>query len=161
MPDAPEDRDQLNATLARKLETLAPRYGYLARRMLQGCSDEERLTIAQFRALQTIKRLGDPGATNLDLARSISVSPPAMTAMIDGLVERGFVTRTIDPDNRRQVLILITEPGDARLYTATESVERALARGINSLTEKETDDLSNGLNALEKVFSTLNDFDER
>jgi DNA-binding MarR family transcriptional regulator len=158
---SPDDgRDQRNALLAQRYEAIAPQYGYLIRRVLQGLADEERLTIPQFRTLQTLRKRGEPGATNLDLARRISVSPPAMTAMIDGLVDRGFVTRTIDPVNRRQVLILLTEMGIEQFDVASRSIEAEVAKGINLLGDQEAASLAAGLDALERVFTFITAQDE-
>jgi DNA-binding MarR family transcriptional regulator len=155
-----DDRDNQIAERARRFEAIAPAYGYLVRRVLQEQSEGERLTIPQFRTMQTLGQHGVPGATNLDLARRISVSPPAMTAMIDGLVERDLVTRTTDPDNRRQVVILLTELGRERLHAATRAIEERLALGISHLSEDQVLDLDRGLAALELAFGYLLDASE-
>ena len=156
MPTADDRRLNRGAELARRFESIAPFYGFLVRGVLHEQRDGDRLTIPQFRTMQTLHRLGVTGATNLDLARRISVSPPAMTAMIDGLVERGLVTRTTDPENRRQVLILLTDLGDERLTAATKAIEERLSLGMSQLSSEEVDQLDAGLAALKKVFSVLN-----
>jgi DNA-binding MarR family transcriptional regulator len=155
MTNADSRRERDNAALARRYEAIAPRYGILVRRVLQGQGDEERLTIPQFRTLQTLHARGGTGATNLDLARRISVSPPAMTAMIDGLIERGHVTRTIDPGNRRQVVILLTDSGVEQLDTCSRAIENELVRGLNKLTDAEVEKLADGLDALETMFDHI------
>ena len=43
-----------------------------------------------------------------DIAEWIGVSPPTASEQIDGLVEAGLAERTINPDDRRQVLVELT-----------------------------------------------------
>lgn len=160
MQPAEEHGPSRSAELARRFEAIAPVYGFMIRAVLQEQSDGERLTIPQFRTMQTLQRLGGEGATNLDLARRISVSPPAMTAMIDGLVERELVTRTTDPENRRQVLILLTEFGHECLATAMSALEERLAQGMGRLSDEESVQLDTGLAILKKVFDQLRSDDE-
>lgn len=155
MPDVDSERTKRNALLSRRFETVAPRYGFLIRGVLQELDEGDRITIPQFRTMQTLTQLNGDGATNLELARRIAVSPPAMTAMIDGLVERGLVTRTTDPDNRRQVLILLTETGVERLEAAVAAIEHRMSKGIAKLSSEEAVDLERGIAALEKIFGLV------
>lgn len=155
MPTDRRRTAQDNLDLARKYEAIAPRYAYIARRALHNDTEPERLTIPQFRTLQTLSQIQGKGATNLDLARSISVSPPAMTAMVDGLVERGLVTRSTDPDNRRQVMILLTAAGIERMDETSTIILDRIASGIAQLSDQEVDALAAGLAALDKVFRSV------
>jgi len=155
MPDVDAERTKRNADLSRRFEAVAPRYGFLIRGVLQEQDDGDRITIPQFRTMQTLVQLSGDGATNLELARRIAVSPPAMTAMIDGLVERGLVTRTTDPENRRQVLILLTATGEERLEAATAAIEHRMSKGIAQLSDAEAKELERGIAALEKIFGIV------
>ena len=160
MTSVNERRSTINRNLAQRYELIAPFYAAIARRALQIESDGERLTIPQFRTMQILGRVKGSGATNLDLARKISVSPPAMTAMVDGLVDRGLATRTTDPENRRQVLILLTPAGFERLADTTNAVLDRLALGMAELSDQEAHDLGAGLDALEKAMRFGATFDD-
>jgi DNA-binding MarR family transcriptional regulator len=46
-----------------------------------------------------------------DLAESLHIAPRSATEVADGLEERGLVTRTPDPGDRRAVLLRATEEG--------------------------------------------------
>ena len=69
------------------------------------------LSLPQYRALAL---LGDGSTASSVLARRLTVSPPTVTAVIDGLVARGLVERQADPDDRRRLTLLLTRAGGRR-----------------------------------------------
>ncbi|MBN9644323.1 MarR family winged helix-turn-helix transcriptional regulator [Corynebacterium mendelii] len=64
----------------------------------------------QFDVLATLRRVGE-AVTARRLAESTMVSQPALTNRVDKLVSKGWVFRTVDPNNRRQVLISLSPEG--------------------------------------------------
>jgi DNA-binding MarR family transcriptional regulator len=68
----------------------------------------EAVTASQYTVLVALK---SQPSTLHDLARSEGVQPPSMSRTVASLVERGLVTRTEDPQDRRQALVTITEAG--------------------------------------------------
>ena len=119
------------------LESIMPNYARVVRHAIADPNDPDRLTLPQLRAMQAISRADAPGALNAQLARELQVAAPSMTAMIDGLVERGLVDRSIDPSNRRQVLILLTEVGADRLAEMEETMHARLQQVISQLDQHE------------------------
>jgi long-chain acyl-CoA synthetase len=83
---------------------------------------EFQLSVSQFRVLD---RLVDGVVGGRSLADWLSVKPPSVTALVDGLVERGLVLRGVDPADRRMVTHALT-PAGARLHTVV--CERIAAR---------------------------------
>jgi DNA-binding MarR family transcriptional regulator len=51
--------------------------------------------------------------TQRDLARAIGVTARNVTALVDGLEESGFVRRTAHPEDRRALLVQLTDQGSA------------------------------------------------
>jgi DNA-binding MarR family transcriptional regulator len=51
--------------------------------------------------------------TQRSLAKAIGVTARNVTALVDGLEESGFVQRTAHPDDRRALLVQLTEQGSA------------------------------------------------
>jgi DNA-binding MarR family transcriptional regulator len=49
-----------------------------------------------------------PGLTAGELAEAVGLSPGAVTTVLDRLEERGLVTRSRDPDDRRRVTLKMT-----------------------------------------------------
>jgi DNA-binding MarR family transcriptional regulator len=68
----------------------------------------------EFDVLATLRRAGPPfRLTAGALSDSTMVTSGAITNRIDRLAARGLVTRETDPDNRRSVVITLTESGQA------------------------------------------------
>jgi DNA-binding MarR family transcriptional regulator len=63
------------------------------------------LTLTEFNCFRLAARLG--GATATDLARETGLTLPAMTAIVDRLVELRFVRRQRDTNDRRRVFISV------------------------------------------------------
>jgi DNA-binding MarR family transcriptional regulator len=80
-----------------------------------------------------------------------------MTAMIDGLVERGLVDRSIDPNNRRQVIILLTDAGKARLATLEGAITERISEALAVLSREQKEFLLSALNDLERMLSAMAD----
>lgn len=150
------DRDQaIQQQLSLQLERVIPLYGSVIRRVLSELDGEDRLTIPQFRALQAIFHRGNRGALNLELARHLGVAAPSMTAMIDGLVDRGLVDRSIDPENRRQVNIVLTDRGHERYRTISAAISERLAFGLDTLSTAEQASLLDALENFGRVLRQL------
>ena len=72
-----------------------------AKRMSLEASELAALEHLQAAGPMTQKRLGE----------RLSISPGAVTAMIDRLESRGYVERIPNPEDRRSALVLITKAG--------------------------------------------------
>ncbi|WP_377776472.1 MarR family winged helix-turn-helix transcriptional regulator [Paenibacillus xanthanilyticus] len=96
---------------------------------------EHDLSISQFRMLYALYAEG-PGKS-ADLAVSLGVTPGAVTGLADRLMEKRYVTRTRDGQDRRVALLAITDEG------------RRFVEGIKNRQQ----------DALETIFDRLNDED--
>ncbi|MFF4662073.1 MarR family transcriptional regulator [Streptomyces sp. NPDC001282] len=86
---------------------------------------EERVTPAQFRMLVV---LSTRGATKLvRLAELLRVSPPTAMRMVDRLIASGLADRQVNPGNRRETLLRLTDEG-------RRTVEHVTARRRRELT---------------------------
>jgi len=90
----------------------------LARQVEHGLAAVD-LTVAQYRVLVL---LADGSAASSSLADRLTVSPPSVTAVVDGLVTRGLVVRSPDPDDRRRWNLALTDDGIRVLHEADDSV---------------------------------------
>jgi len=68
------------------------------------------VSLAQYHLLEPLA--GGP-RTNRELAELAGISAPTATRMIDGLLQRGLVTRVEDPIDRRAVVISLSAAGRA------------------------------------------------
>jgi DNA-binding MarR family transcriptional regulator len=72
---------------------------------------------------------GAPGAPLGELVRDLGVSKQAVGQLIDTLVLRGYVERSVDPDDRRKLTVSLTPRGQAAadvIRRARENIDTAL-----------------------------------
>jgi long-chain acyl-CoA synthetase len=81
------------------------------------------LSLSQYRVLAL---LGEGSTASSVLARRLAVSPPSVTAVVDGLVGRGLVERQPDPEDRRRLTLLLTRDGAKVLAAADAAAEAHL-----------------------------------
>jgi DNA-binding MarR family transcriptional regulator len=67
------------------------------------------VTMSQCHTLMELCRLENPSLK--DLAPVLGLDKSTLSRTIDGMVEQGFVTRTENPENRRSVVIRLTDKG--------------------------------------------------
>ena len=99
----------------------------LAARNLERAASTRDLTLAQYRVLAQVAA-GDERSSLL--AERLAVAKPTITAVVDGLVERGYVERSSVDGDRRSIRIAVTKAGRQALRAAeaemTESLDAIL-----------------------------------
>jgi DNA-binding MarR family transcriptional regulator len=85
------------------------------------------LTEARAHLLWELRALGP--CTQQALASALHVTPRAITALVDGLAETGFVTREPCPADRRAILVTFTERGRTTAQALADG-HRELARHL-------------------------------
>lgn len=101
---------------------------FLARRFEHTLADT-KLSLPQYRLLAFLSS-GDRAASRL--AEHLTVSRPSITAIVDGLVDRGFVERRPSPDDRRKVLHCLTGAGAQALAEADTLLSARLADTVDA-----------------------------
>ncbi|MBV9293623.1 MAG: MarR family transcriptional regulator [Frankiales bacterium] len=107
------------------------------------------LSLGQWAALRTLERHGP--MTPSELAGHEKVQPPSMTRIVALLEEHGFVTRTPDPVDRRQVVVTASPAGRALLADDRRRKDKWLSQRLRSLDAAETAALAAALPVLEKL----------
>ena len=92
----------------------------LARMLERGAGE---LSLPQFRVLAMVDEGGERAS---HLAERLAVAKPTVTAVVDGLVERGYLSRSADADDRRATRITLTPAGRRALWDAEEAMEQRL-----------------------------------
>ena len=106
------------------------------------------LSLAQYLLLEP---LGSGPRTNRELAELAGISAPTATRMVDGLLQRDFVTRMEDPVDRRAVVISLTDTGRAALTRKEREYaarRRSLAATLDPQEQKVATDLLSRLAAV-------------
>lgn len=107
------------------------------------------LTPTQFATLAAVAR--HSGITPGELAELEKVQPPSMTRVIGALEERGLVTRTPHPTDRRQVTVSVTEDAEKLLKDERRRKEAWLAQRLKELSPEERATLRQAAPILEKL----------
>jgi DNA-binding MarR family transcriptional regulator len=129
-------RDDKAVELMKHLGTLARQYLFrdsVHARRRQPLSRHER------RALAT---LGDSEACAMGtLASELAVSPSALTALINRLVSKDLVARTVSGEDRRVVMIELTEQGRKRYEERRQNRLRMAKAMLSALNRNEGEQL--------------------
>jgi DNA-binding MarR family transcriptional regulator len=104
------------------------------------------LKMWEYDVLSALRRQGAPfQMPATELARESLLSSGAMTNRIDRLEDRGLVEREPDPDDRRGVLVELTEAGRALVDKAIEARLGVANAQLANLTGRERRAISSGL----------------
>ncbi len=110
------------------------------------------LTPVQYAALATIDT--HSGIDQARLAGLIAYDRTTIGGVVDRLVDKGFVTRATNPQDRRARLLTITPEGRrtlAMIEPAVEAAQRAMVSGL------EPDEAETMLRLMKKAIDAVND----
>ena len=94
----------------------AGRLADLTFNLLANCQEKENrlaiqygLTQAEFRCLRLFN--AEETLNNKHIAERMNLSPSRLTRIIDGLVNKGYMSREIEPHDRRNMRVALSEKG--------------------------------------------------
>jgi DNA-binding MarR family transcriptional regulator len=134
---------------AEVMETIPPVMQFLRGEMRKNSS---LLSVPQFRALAFLNR--HPGASLSDLAEHLGVTRATASAITERLVQRDLVDRTERPQERRHVVLKLTEAGAEYLQQIRETTHAKIAKMFVSLSESQRLCVVEGLAILSDVLET-------
>lgn len=111
---------------------------------------EPSLSVPQFRVLAFLNR--HPGASLSEVAEHVGVTRATASVTIDRLVQRGLIDRAEHPQERRHIMLKLTELGSNQLQQMQDLTRLKIAELLAKLTTKELANVSAGLLILEQVF---------
>lgn len=104
------------------------------------------LNLSRSRALSSIDQLAP--CTMSELAAYVAVDRTTLTRTVDQLADAGFVERTTPREDRRQVLLTVTETGKAVSRRALQAVYRLNRDLLRALPEPQQRQLARALDRL-------------
>ena len=143
-PSAP---DEATAELAARLRLAVARVNRRSRQA--GLSNGDDLTASRLAALATVEKHGP--LTLGELAAMEQVQPPSMTRIVARLEEQGFVTREVDPSDRRIARVAITAEGTTVLAVNRTRRTAFLAQRVERFTDTERAQLAAAIPLLERL----------
>jgi DNA-binding MarR family transcriptional regulator len=161
-----EERDQVDALLAAwqkqnpELDVPAKALTIRLRRVTHYIEREVRRELAahgielwEFEMMLALRRSPDQRLHAGALGRYAQVTSGAITNRIARLEEQGWVRRDVEPKDRRQVIVSLTEAGKERaqaIFDTKISAEHRLLGGVDpAVTDRMADDLRTLLIAIE------------
>jgi DNA-binding MarR family transcriptional regulator len=104
-----------------------------ARLMKQFAAEDiwQDLSIREYDVLYTLSKCREPVRIG-ELHRHVLLSQPALSRMVDRLVERGFVERCPDPTDGRGVRLSLTEAGQDQQRQISRRHARSVARALTA-----------------------------
>lgn len=94
------------------------------------------------------------GAMSLnELARAEQVRPPTMSRIVDALESESLIRRTVNPHDRRAVVLEATEKGTAILWQGRKRRVKFLAKYLSRLTEAERKTIDATIRAIQKAMA--------
>ena len=91
---------------------------------------EANISVTQYRILHHLHR---GRSIQSDLAFRLAVSKQSVTRIVDTLVEKGYIKRRVDREDRRRVIHAITAKGERALARVDEILERFLLMILQDL----------------------------
>lgn len=109
------------------------------------------VTLAQCHALV---ELGDAGAINLaGLAERMELDASTLSRTVDSMVKAGLITRDINSDNRRAVVISLTKKGEERLEFINRSCNEYYGKLLDSIPSGKRASLLDGIRMVADIFA--------
>ncbi len=111
------------------------------------------LEAAQYRVLGVLMKSGSNPIS--EIGRTLYISKPYMTVLIDSLMEKGWIERRNDPEDRRVILISITPGGKKHLRQAFEVYKTDVKKLLAGLGSEDIEKLCSSLENLQQIFEKL------
>lgn len=98
-------------------------------------NSEAFLSIQQFRAMRVIQESQMPSLSYV--AHRLGITLSSASRMIEALVERGYVVRDADIEDRRKLVLSVTQDGNTAMAEVENVAIHTLADGLSSFTASE------------------------
>jgi DNA-binding MarR family transcriptional regulator len=102
--------------------------------------------------LKTMFFIANQGSTNFTkLALALGVTPPNVTGIVDRLVEHGLVSRQENPEDRRMLMLHLTEKGKSIIADLRERRASRMSKILSNLSLEELATVAKGFNLLNRA----------
>lgn len=143
------DRDTFAIQLQRHLSELVKAYELCD----QGCLTQSGVTAAQG---YTLLSLPETSCLSMNkLSDCMNVATSTMTRMVDQLVQKGLAYRQSDPEDRRVVLVGLTEQGQGVRTTLDQTLHGVFAEVAANIQESEHPQILHTLQQITHLVTAL------
>lgn len=121
-------------------------------------AERAHLSVSEFKCLRAFRR--DTEMSVKDIAHRMNLTSSRLTRIIDGLVKKRFVTRHIDPDDRRIINVRLTKQGETVAKKVTSDCIHVYEQVLGIMNAKEHERIIQAVNELADVMQIKTDFIE-
>lgn len=148
----PNSVQTTSESVTQSILDIVPRLNRWAEASVARAAGDNRLSLRQLSALTMIE---SEKTTLGDVARRLMVTPAVVTGLIDRLERRGYVRRINSTDDRRRVLLALTDEGRSAAESVTNLLQREMAAVLVSFSPRELEQLDETLTRLRPVAAEL------
>jgi len=141
-------KDTLHQTVEFFWETFPPFWHRIRAHIRQVAVEQFDISVEQFHILRHIRH--GVGSVS-ELAKAKKISRPAISQGVDTLVNKGLITRTTDPHDRRHIQLSLTDSGNALLDAIFEDTCQWMMQVLSILSQDELQTLGRAMNSLRKI----------
>jgi DNA-binding MarR family transcriptional regulator len=141
--------DNLRQTVETFWETIPPYWHRVKAHIRQIAVDQFDISVEQFHILRLVRRGYDSVSL---IAKARNISRPAVSQAVNALVDKGLLTRTTDPQDRRYIQLALTDDGAALLEAVFEDTKQWMIQTLTPLSDEELQILTRAMNSLKKAY---------
>ena len=139
----------VDETVEKFWETVPPAWRQTRSQIRRIAVEKFQMTEEQFQVLRRIRK----GIASVStLADSSQTSRSAVSKAVDALVNKGLISRSMDPNDRRNIPLALTAEGQRALSSIYDEAETWLSARFERLTPEERITLLAGMDLLSRVF---------
>jgi DNA-binding MarR family transcriptional regulator len=150
MDIAPPSTELIQHTIDKFWETIPAFWHEVRAHIRETASQQYNLTVEQFHILRHIRK--GKGSVGI-LAEAMHISRPAISLAVDTLVNKGLVTRTQNPVDRRYVHLELTPNGGALLEALFTANRVWMAERLCLLSPVDIEALIHAMSSLQQIMS--------
>jgi len=126
-------------------EAVPPVWHAVRQNLRRIASEKHGITVEQYHILRHILR----GASSVSqLAELREISPPAISQLVDALVEKKLILRGTHPSDRRRIHLSLTAQGQAVMHAIFEENHAWMRSRLSCLQADQLRELAHGLEIL-------------
>ncbi len=143
---------------AETLASLTLKLMWTCQRKQEQIAERAELSLSEFKCLRAFHH--DTELSVKDIAARMSLTSSRLTRIIDGLVKKRYVTRHIDPADRRIINVRLTKQGETVARKVGLECIHVYEQALEILPTEEHDNIISCVNELSSALSTRTAFAE-
>lgn len=147
----PTHHDELLEQTAAQVMSVLPRIVRTIKHSARAAEEDSRIGELGGSQMMVLHRLTEGSQLTSELARRFNVSTPTMTRIIDALVDKGYVEREHDPEDRRRIYLRLTESGRKMGDYAHQVARNALASFFRPLSNHQLTEIMKCMGYMESL----------